>query len=115
MIWIDQECIDQKNREDKEFGIQSMDKVFERALTVLGALSLRVNTQAEWDALRVLKDPHDEVDEKFERESLAAVIRYLSEKGAIDMLEKILEDRWFQRSWILQVSVHVIWEKLFRI
>jgi hypothetical protein len=39
LIWIDQECLEQDNRTDKENGIQSMDLVYSRSLYPLGLLN----------------------------------------------------------------------------
>ena len=36
LLWIDQECIDQDNRVEKELAIQSMDQVYHRAMVSLG-------------------------------------------------------------------------------
>jgi len=40
---------------DKEFGIQSIDVVFERAVMVIGPLHLTVESNVQWNALQLLK------------------------------------------------------------
>lgn len=91
LIWIDQECIDQNDRLDKEYGIQSMDQVYHRAMMSLGLLNVIISTQSEMDAVAKLMDkrPFDT-----EEDVLAAV----------RLLYRFSQDRWFSRAWIFQES-----------
>lgn len=54
LIWIDQECIDQNDRLNKDFGIQSINQVYHKAMLSLGLLNITINTQSEMDILAQL-------------------------------------------------------------
>jgi hypothetical protein len=102
LIWIDQECIDQSDRMDKEFGIQSMDVVFERAVMVIGPLNLVVESNVQWNALQLLK-----IDEALPGDDGYVITSArFAEHGVqvLQILESLASDRWFGRSWILQVG-----------
>jgi len=88
LIWIDQECIEQTDRSDKEFGIQSMDLVYQRASHPVGLMNAYIKTQAHMDALLkiVLGEPF--TTEEYE--------------SAVEVLELLAEDRWLSRAWIYQ-------------
>ena len=91
LIWIDQECIDQDDRNDKEFGIQSMDQVYYRANLSLGLLNTIIETQLEMDALVTL----------YEWRSFGTEEEKLA--GAA-LMHRLSQDRWYNRSWIFQES-----------
>lgn len=101
LIWIDQECIDQDNRMDKEFGIQSMDVVFERAAMVIGPLSLTIESDIEWKALKLLKIDENLSESDFYRTASARLAEHGLE--VLGILESLVSERWFTRAWILQV------------
>lgn len=89
MIWIDQECIDQNDREDKECGIRSMDGIFHRAEKVVAFLQkAAINDRAEAEALRRLSH-HQHLDAGHYR-------------IGIEVVKRISEDPWFTRAWTLQ-------------
>ncbi|KAF3925207.1 hypothetical protein ABW20_dc0103500 [Dactylellina cionopaga] len=90
-IWVDQECIDQNNREDKEEGIQSMDLVYQRARYPLGVLSKEIDDQNQLDALHAAMSCHHLTTSQL--------------KSLADVLEKITTDIWFSRAWIVQEVV----------
>jgi len=101
LIWIDQECIDQDDRMDKEFGIQSMDVVFERAAMVIGPLTLTIESDIKWKALKLLK-----IDENLpDSDVYGTASAGLAEHGleVLQILESLVSERWFTRAWILQV------------
>ncbi|KAH8653130.1 heterokaryon incompatibility protein-domain-containing protein [Tricladium varicosporioides] len=103
LIWIDQECIDQNDRMDKEFGIQSMDVVFERSSMVIGPLSLTIESDIKWNALKLLK-----IDENLpDSDGHQTASANLAEHGleVFQILESLISDRWFTRAWILQEMV----------
>ncbi|KAL8989244.1 MAG: hypothetical protein Q9177_001827 [Variospora cf. flavescens] len=96
LIWIDQECIDQDDREDKETGIQSMDLVYKRAAFPVGLLNFRIRTQQEMDTMALIV-------------SIAKGYRISPTEvqidGIIHIFEALTADAWFSRSWILQEVV----------
>lgn len=89
LIWIDQECIDQDNRADKEHGIQSMDLVYFNARRAVGLLDGYIHTQAQMDALAWVMQYN----------------RFYGDSGpeAVDeVLELISKERWLTRAWVYQ-------------
>jgi hypothetical protein len=89
LIWIDQECIDQDDRTDKECGIQSMDLIYEQASHAVALLTTPIKKQAHLDAL--LKAIHNESFHNTE-EAL----------NAIEVLEFLMNDDWHSRAWCFQ-------------
>ncbi|KAK4553982.1 hypothetical protein LTR86_008823 [Recurvomyces mirabilis] len=91
-VWIDQECIDQKNPDDKEAGVQSMYLVYEQAQWSVGLLSTVIRGQETMDLL----DPEYLQCHSFStHEDLAIALRFL----------QLLDgERWFKRAWCMQES-----------
>ncbi|KAI4195056.1 MAG: hypothetical protein LQ350_007421 [Teloschistes chrysophthalmus] len=90
LVWIDQECIEQDDREDKEFGIQSMDLTYQRSIHPVGILDLCIYSQPQLDALALLV------------EGIAPVEHHWPDLA--DILEKVAQNAWFTRAWIIQES-----------
>lgn len=88
LIWIDQECINQDDRDDKENGIQSMDLVYERATHPVGLLKHHIDSQAHLDVMELLAQGAPCGLEHFD--------------AMIEVLEILRDDRWFSRTWCLQ-------------
>lgn len=89
LIWIDQECMEQDDREEKELGIQSMDMVYQEATHTLILLNVRIATQGQMDGLcKALEGAEYTSQEEFE--------------DAVDVVESIAADRWFTRAWCFQ-------------
>ena len=89
LIWIDQECLEQNDREEKELGIQSMDMVYQEATHTLILLNVRIATQGQMDSLcKALEGAEYTSQEEFE--------------DAVDVMEAIAADRWFTRAWCFQ-------------
>jgi hypothetical protein len=92
-LWIDQECIEQDDPDDKDVGIQAMDLVYQMAEQSVAVLEVQVHEQRHLHALGLLQDCNVE-------ENLAPT----DLQGLIEALEIILSDRWFERTWCLQES-----------
>ncbi|KXS98700.1 hypothetical protein AC578_1253 [Pseudocercospora eumusae] len=90
-VWIDQECINQSDREDKEAGINSMDIVYENAQTSLGLLSLQITDQKFLHFL----DEEQIQGMQFNSESVHDLRRFI---------EWIDTERWLTRAWCMQES-----------
>lgn len=89
-IWIDQECIDQSDPEDKQVGIQAMDLVYQRSSHPLGILDTYIETQIQMDAFAAMvKGTSCEPDQL---------------EGMDEVLEMLTDDQWFYRAWTLQES-----------
>ncbi len=90
LIWIDQECIVQDDREDKEEGIQSMDLVYQQATHALALLNARITSEAQGVAFVKAMTGQD-----FERHEFVA---------AVEIFQHIASDRWLSRAWCFQES-----------
>lgn len=93
LIWIDQECIDHNDEDDKDLGIQAMDLVYEQAVCSLAVLQACIVEQRHLDALTIVHiDPTGET-------MCDAELRDL-----LEALTVIISDPWFERAWTLQES-----------
>lgn len=88
LIWIDQECIVQDDREDKEEGIQSMDLVYQQATHAVALLNARITSEAQRVAFVKAMTGQDFEPHEF--------------KAAVEALEAIAADRWLTRAWCYQ-------------
>ncbi len=89
-IWIDQECIDQSDPEDKQVGIQAMDLVYQRASHPLAILNTYIETQNQMDAFAAMVKGSSCEPSQLE--------------GMDEVLEMLTDDQWFYRAWTLQES-----------
>ncbi|KAG4437773.1 hypothetical protein IFR05_006758 [Cadophora sp. M221] len=109
-VWIDQECIEQDDRADKEAGIQSMDLVYRNAHCALGLLEeCCVEDLDDVESLR-----------KAMTESLTKIAMGFETYSLINsaLLVKLMKDKWFTRAWISQefqcastIVLLVAWDK----
>ena len=90
-VWIDQECINQDDPQDKEDGIQAMDIVYEESRQPIAVLECYLDRQEHVDVLVAAVE-----GEEFE----PGLIEALAE-----LLEALLIDPWFSRAWTLQESI----------
>jgi hypothetical protein len=101
LIWIDKECIYQEEEQDRNVGIQAMDLVYGESKLSLGLLLATVETQWQFDCLSKLLSEdifvkNSEVD-KFKPEIMESDIH-----GIVEVLQIILFDERWKRSWIFQ-------------
>lgn len=89
-IWIDQECIDQEDSEDKQVGIRAMDLVYQQAERSVAVLEVCLTEQRQVDALEIILDM---TSQDLERETFLCTL---------EGLELITSDPWFTRAWCLQ-------------
>lgn len=94
-IWIDQECIEQDNRQDKEAGIQSMDLVYQRSAHPLGIMDCYFSKQSHINMLRGILEADDFTMDQME--------------DLLEVLELLQKDPWFTRAWVLQECVAAGW------
>ncbi|KAK6062991.1 hypothetical protein SCUP515_12833 [Seiridium cupressi] len=90
-IWIDKECIDQEDRDDKEAGIQSMDLVYQRSSWPVGLLNCSFDKQSELDMWDFMIQGQDIPTSRMQELKKT--------------LGKVVRDKWFTRAWILQEAV----------
>lgn len=105
LVWIDQECIDQDDLLDLEQGVQCMDQVYRSAMSSIGLLSTKLDSESTLRTfMRILshvRDRSSRLDHSWQTswhdpldpQSLSEVNRLLS---------KISADRWFRRNWTFQ-------------
>lgn len=89
-IWIDQECINQDDDIEKEYGIQSMDIVYQQSRHPIAILQYCFGTQIE---LNVFSSLFGRLDEVYTPDQIEVLYTVLSD---------ISEDPWFSRAWTLQ-------------
>lgn len=94
-IWIDQECIEQDNRQDKEAGIQSMDLVYQRSAYPVGIIDCYFSKQSQIDILELIMEGENFTTDQME--------------DLIEVLQLLKEDSWFTRAWVLQECVAAGW------
>lgn len=92
-LWIDQECIEQDDPDDKDVGIQAMDLVYQIAEQSVAVLEVKIHEQRHLDALGLLQ-VCDGVED----------LSPTDLQDLIEALEIVLGDRWFERTWCLQES-----------
>jgi hypothetical protein len=92
-LWIDQECIEQDDPDDKDVGIQAMDLVYQMAEESVAVLEVQINEQRHLEALGLLQVCDGEED-----------LAPTDLQDLIEALEIILSDHWFERTWCLQES-----------
>ncbi|EPE35266.1 hypothetical protein GLAREA_10963 [Glarea lozoyensis ATCC 20868] len=95
-IWIDQDCIEQSDRDGKVAGIQSLDLVYRRAVYSVGLLRHTLNSQRHIDALMGIR----EAQQAFATPD--AILPYVDWEAVRELLEHLAGNEWFTRSWILQ-------------
>ena len=89
LIWIDKECIDQDNRDDKEVGIQSMDLVYQRSRYPIGIISdVEITTQHELDVFTKMISNDSLTETEW---SLLGIL-----------MHRIVSSKFFTRAWICQ-------------
>ncbi|KAF9634813.1 hypothetical protein BFW01_g5708 [Lasiodiplodia theobromae] len=94
-VWIDQECIEQDNREDKEAGIQSMDLVYQRSAYPVGIIDCYFDKQSHIDILQRILEGEELILDQME--------------DLFEVLELLKNDPWFTRAWVLQECVAAGW------
>ncbi|KAI0160370.1 heterokaryon incompatibility protein-domain-containing protein [Xylariaceae sp. FL1272] len=86
-IWIDRDCIDQTNESEKHMAIQNMHLVYSLARWPVALLTRPIQTAEELDIFVSL---------------LLGDVRAEEEALALELLDDITSDRWWQRAWTFQ-------------
>ncbi|KAK5624462.1 hypothetical protein RRF57_000178 [Xylaria bambusicola] len=86
-IWVDRECVDQDNAKEKETAIQNMHLVYSLSRRPIALLTHVIQTAEELDLIVSL---------------LFGDLREEMESAALDLLDKITSDLWWQRAWTFQ-------------
>jgi hypothetical protein len=101
-LWIDQECIDQKNEREKEVAMQHMDLVYHYSDYPVAVLSAEVQSDEELAILaRILNG--DFVHGNSTSPSLRPnVDAQQNAPKALELLHRITSDSWWNRAWPYQ-------------
>ncbi|KAJ2977358.1 hypothetical protein NUW58_g7835 [Xylaria curta] len=86
-IWIDRECVDQDDANEKETAIQNMHLVYSLSRKPIALLTHVIQTAKELDLIVAL---------------LLEDLREEEESAALDLLDEITSDLWWQRAWTFQ-------------
>lgn len=91
LIWIDQECIDQDDLQDKALHIQAMHLIFRRAQYVVAILNNGLADQWELDALAQYSD--------------AASLDHVSLTRIVELAQRLAGDIWHRPAWTYQEAL----------
>jgi hypothetical protein len=91
LIWIDQECIDQDDLQDKALHIQAMHLIFRRAQYVVAILNNGLADQWELDVLAQYND--------------AASLDHVSLTRVVELAQRLAGDIWHTRAWTYQEAL----------
>ncbi|KAI0460235.1 heterokaryon incompatibility protein-domain-containing protein [Xylaria acuta] len=86
-IWVDRECVDQDDVDEKETAIQNMHLVYSLSRRPIALLTHTIQTADELDLIVGL---------------LLGDIREEEESAALELLDDITSDLWWQRAWTFQ-------------
>ncbi|MCJ1254529.1 hypothetical protein MMC24_002344 [Lignoscripta atroalba] len=103
LIWIDQECMDQRDSEEREIGMQSMDMVYSRSSLPLGLLSVSIESQEHLDLLSALLcGDLIQHSRSSQRTELKRSVDNEKTLRVLEVLCRITSDEWWERAWIYQ-------------
>lgn len=108
LIWIDQECIDQDDVEDKLLHIQAMHLIYRQASDVVAVLNSLLDNQAQVDILEC--DSLHELEEQYAFNHLESSeprkqIRRNLVTQTIRLAESLASDPWYTRAWTYQEAL----------
>ncbi|KAI1162227.1 heterokaryon incompatibility protein-domain-containing protein [Nemania serpens] len=86
-IWIDRECVDQDNAKEKETAIQNMHLVYSLSRQPVALLTRVIQATEELGLIVGL---------------LLGDLKEEKEGAALDLLDEITSDLWWQRAWTFQ-------------
>ncbi|KAI0837772.1 heterokaryon incompatibility protein-domain-containing protein [Hypoxylon sp. FL0890] len=101
MIWIDQECIEQDNPEEKERAIQAMDYVYLRAHTSIALFHAELQ-QKHLECVLLAYEAQMARFRKHRGRKALHGCRKVSLPTMCEAVSMIINDRWNTRAWILQ-------------
>ncbi|KAF2819247.1 HET-domain-containing protein [Ophiobolus disseminans] len=104
-IWLDQECINQNDPDEKEASIQCMDHVYRNARQVLCLLHLHISDQDKIDLLETL---HYQNRHGVRGQFNSMLRAFGGLRGSPELATQlagimceVAADRWFTRAWIM--------------
>lgn len=93
-IWIDQECINQEDKEDVEKHLKIMHRVYRESHWPIAILSVQLPD------VDTVKAARNEFEGMFDDDDPSTTV--LKMKQRADAHEIIAKDRWFSRAWVFQ-------------
>lgn len=106
MIWIDQECLPQPpqdsispDKEDKALGIQAMDIIYNRAFVTCGLQDVVISSYLQLQTILGLASSSNE------QAGIPRITNYRELDIILDFLDKIKNDRWYSRAWVIQEAI----------
>jgi hypothetical protein len=106
-VWIDAICIDQENLTERSSQVRLMNEVYSRAARVMVILGDQVpecrllQKRSEW-FIKMFGGDLSTVSALPNSRGLDLLNIVPSSKSVIDQLEKLFEEPWFKRTWVLQ-------------
>ncbi|KAK3943226.1 heterokaryon incompatibility protein-domain-containing protein [Diplogelasinospora grovesii] len=102
-IWIDQECIDQENAEEKGLAVASMDLVYSRAHRSVALLDSVIHPETHLHGLSALCE-WDQLRRKQPKLIGSRVEFYIWSQAEqiVSLLEMVSHEKWSTRAWVLQ-------------
>jgi hypothetical protein len=102
-FWIDTLSIDQKNLQEKDHAMQSMDLVYKNCTVALGYLWVKIEHQHELDLLVMLLRGRVSIDRAPRKyPELRKTVDAESVANILALILKIVADPWWSRAWIFQ-------------
>ncbi|SCN92199.1 uncharacterized protein FFB20_12348 [Fusarium fujikuroi] len=103
-LWIDKHCIIQREGEEKEIGMQAMDRVYSLSHHPAALLSLNISTSNQLQLLT------DILSGAFVAKRGTSYVLSSAEKAldALQLLHYITSDTWFSRGWTYQENYRAI-------
>jgi hypothetical protein len=102
LFWIDQECVNQRSKIDKQMAMDAMDRVYNGSRYPVGLLWTKLYAESHMSALWSLL--HGNLTRYSKRDGSSILVDDDSEKvkEVLDLLELLRKDRWWSRAWIFQ-------------
>lgn len=101
LIWIDQECVDQKDETDIQNHLQCNHIIYHQAKFKIGLLNFELTSKRQIDCFGGIQLVHRLTDPRIYRgwgvESILKDIQYLTR-----LVRAVSRDRWFTRAWVFQ-------------
>lgn len=108
-LWVDRECIDQKDQDEKMQAMQAMDKVYSMSKWPLAVLFVPVRTHRELKLLtdllqgsftrQVSKRKQGQWDGEL---TLEPSLKEDGQYEVLDLLHRLTSDPWWSRAWCFQ-------------
>jgi hypothetical protein len=119
LIWIDQECINQKDDADVQAHLQCMHIIYKQAKFAIGLLNFELTNWGQFMALMKFKNVTDSIEEHLDMANsppeFLRDIKYI--KFITRLLKSVRRDPWFSRTWVFQerYSAQLNMHLLFRV